>query len=63
MWFLSQDFTTGPDSAEVTLTGERNTPIADLGSVVKFRDQTEERLDVCQVLQNICGGHAHVSWM
>lgn len=37
MWFLSGDFTAGPDSADATLTAARNALIADLGSFGKFR--------------------------
>lgn len=42
MWFLSGDFTAGPDSAEVTLTAARRALIADLGSVGKFREKQIE---------------------
>lgn len=39
MWFLSSNFTTGLDSAQLTLIMARNALIADLGSGVKFRER------------------------
>ena len=64
MWFLSSDSTAGPDSAEVMLTVARNALIADLESVVKFRERRTDGICArcCKTYEEEDVAH-DVSWM